>query len=304
VLGIEAVLPNGEIYSGLKNLIKDNAGYNLGRLLVGAEGTLGIITAATLKLFPELNQKITAVVAVETTEKALALLHHFQSQASEYLTAFEVMSREALKLVTQKIVGTRFPGDDDAPLYVLVEMGVTSPSLPLRAVMEECAAAALESGLIVDAVMAESDTQAGQFWHLREHIPEAVRKTGNSIHFDISLPTTAWADFMADMGSRIRTIAPDILLVPFGHLGDGNLHYNMCFEKTPDHFADLKKKIKEMVYADIIKLKGSISAEHGIGLERKEELKQAREPHELALMKRIKLAFDPHNLMNPGKIFD
>ncbi len=304
VVGIEAVLPNGEIFHGLKKLAKDNSGYNIGKYLIGAEGTLGIVTAAVLKLFPALQQKVTAVIAVAEVEMALELLQQFRREAAEYLTAFEIMSQQALQLVVKHITGARFPGQTDAPYYLLVELGSTSKTIPLRAIMEDLAATAYDNGKILDAVIAENEAQAKAFWHLREHISEAIRKTGPGIHFDISLPLSQLANFLGRMDPQIKILAPDILLAPFGHIGDGNLHYNMCFATLLANFEGLKKRIKEMVYSDVSRRCGSISAEHGIGIERKAELAAVKSTEELALMKKIKRAFDPDNLMNPGKIFD
>jgi FAD/FMN-containing dehydrogenase len=304
VMGIEAVLPDGQIFNGLKKLAKDNTGYNLGRYFIGAEGTLGIVTAATLKLFPVLQQKLTAVIAIPDAETALELLKDVRQEVAEYLTAFEIMSHAALQLVTKHIADTRFPGKDDAPYYLLIELAATSNAVPLRDIVEGVAMQAFMGGQILDAVLAENETQAKQFWHLREHISEAIRKQGPGIHFDISLPLNQLADFLHKMEPKVKALAPDVIIAPFGHIGDGNLHYNMCFASEPANFAALKEQIKTLVYGEVKARQGSISAEHGIGIERKVELLAYKAPHEIELMKRVKQAFDPENLMNPGKIFD
>jgi FAD/FMN-containing dehydrogenase len=306
VYGVEAVLPSGEIVSNLKKLVKDNTGYNLAALLTGSEGTLGIITAATLKLFPLQRQTLTAVVAIPSAVTALDLLADFRREAAEYLTAFEIMSLEALNLVIKHIPGARFPGTGGYPYYLLIEFGASSPSVPLRTVFESAALAALESGKILDAVVAETTAQARQFWHAREHISESLRKNGGGIHFDIALPLDQIAPFLTETDAKIRTVAPGITLMPFGHIGDGNIHYNMYVPQglEPARFADLKKQIQALVFGEVRLRQGSISAEHGIGLERKAELLLSKPAAEIDVMRKIKRALDPENLMNPGKIFD
>ncbi|MFY9288271.1 MAG: FAD-binding oxidoreductase [Alphaproteobacteria bacterium] len=304
VVGVEAVLANGQIYSSLHKLPKDNTGYDLGRYFIGAEGTLAIITAATLKLFPALNQKVTAVLALNDVSEALQLLKDFRAEAYEYLTAFEIISQKALKLVVKHIPAARIPGQENAAFYLLLELASASQATPLRDMLEALVGKALEQGKILDAVVAENAAQAKQFWHLREHVSEALRKEGEGLHFDISLPLAQIPLFLKDMDAEILKVAPDIQLAPFGHIGDGNLHYNMCFTKTPPDFATLKKKIQDLVYKTVKQRGGSISAEHGIGIERKAELLNYKSAAEIDVMRTIKKAIDPKNLMNPGKIFD
>jgi D-lactate dehydrogenase (cytochrome) len=216
------------------------------------------------------------------------------------------MSQEAVRLTIKNIHGTRFPGNPDAPYYLLIEMEAASPEAPLRALFENAAMKAMDSKKMHDAVIAENLDQAQQFWHLREHISEALRKEGPGIHFDIALPLAHLAEFLDHTEAKIKAIAPDILVAPFGHLGDGNIHYNMCFPHPPEakQLAEIKRRVQEMVYADVMKRGGSLSAEHGIGLERKAELKLYKPAAEIDLMKKIKRAIDPDGIMNPGKIFD
>ncbi len=306
VLGLEVVLPDGRIVPALQKLPKDNTGYNIARSFIGAEGTLGLITAATLKLFPALKQNLTSVIAIPDAATALDLLQKFRAEASEYLTAFEIISHQALALVVKHIPGTRFPGQDDAPYYLLVEFGASSQHVPLRPLFEKIVEAEFEDGKILDAVIADNAAQAAQFWHLREHVSEALRKEGQGVHFDISLPLEQLADFLIETGPKVQNIAPAITIAPFGHIGDGNLHYNMCFSTPPDDaaLAVLKTRIKNLVYDEVKLRHGSISAEHGIGVERKAELLNYKSPVEIELMKALKHAFDPLGLMNPGKIFD
>ena len=303
VLGIEAVLPGGEILSGLKSLRKDNMGYNLAHYFIGAEGTLGIVTAATLKLFPKPQQSLTAIAAIPGAEAALELLGDFRVECAEYLSAFEIMSNAAVELVLKHIPGARRPGSP-SPYYMLIELDSSSPAAPLQAMFEAIAGKALENGCASDMVVAETLAHARQFWHLREHIPEAVRKQGSGIHFDIALPLAEIPGYMQAAEAAIRAAAPDVMLVPFGHIGDGNLHYNMCFPRPPGDFAGLKKRIEDIVYGEVVKRKGSLSAEHGIGQSRRAEMRLCRTPVEIELMKKIKRAVDPDGLMNPGKLFE
>ncbi len=306
VLGIEAVLPNGSVVSSLKKLVKDNTGYNLSQMLIGSEGTLGIVTVATLRLFPALRQSFTTVVAVPSAKAALDLFGAFRREGAEVLTSFEIMSLAALRLVMKHIPGVRFPGQDGAPYYLLIELGASSSAVPLSAMFENVATAGIEKGQILDAVIAESAAQARQFWHVREHIPEALRKQGNRIHFDIALPLEEIADFLVSTETLIKAEAPDIVPMPFGHIGDGNLHYNMYATgvRSAEDFAVLKARIQVIVFGEVDRRQGSISAEHGIGLERKAVLASIKSPIELELMRRIKRALDPDGIMNPGKIFD
>jgi FAD/FMN-containing dehydrogenase len=305
VLGVEAVLADGQIISGLKKLPKDNTGYSLSQYFIGAEGTLGIVTAATLRLFPALRQRLVAMIAISTADRALELLADFRGEGAEYLNAFEIISHAALERVVKNIPGARFPGKSDAPFYLLVELGASSDIVPLRDIFESVAGAALESGKALDAVIAETLAQAAQFWSLRENISDALRKEGAVIHFDIALPLAQLSDFLRQTEPQVKAVAPDIVLAPFGHIGDGNLHYNMYFPTPPavDAFASLKKKIQNIVYGEVQKRQGSISAEHGIGIDRRAEMAYSKSPAEIEMMKKIKRALDPENLMNPSKLF-
>ena len=303
VLGIEAVLPNGEIFNGLKSLRKDNMGYNLAQYFIGSEGTLGIVTAATLRLFPKPQQTLTAIASVPDAEAALELLGDFNRECGEYLSTFELMSATALQLVIKNIPGSRMPCSPSA-FYVLIELDASSNNAALNTMFESVTVKALQEGGISDAVVAESLQQAKHFWHLRENISEAIRKEGAAIHFDIALPLASIADFLLHTDRRIKAEAPDVVLAPFGHLGDGNLHYNMCFGRKPDNFDTLKSRIQDIVYDEVVKRAGSLSAEHGIGTDRKAILLRYKSPVEMDLMKKIKRAIDPDGIMNPGKVFD
>ncbi len=306
VVGVEAVVQDGSVISGLRRLAKDNTGYDLAHAFVGAEGTLGIVTAATLRLAPKLWHKTVALAALPDADAALKLLALFRREGAEYLTAFEIMSRAALQLAAKHIPGARDPFGGAAPYALLIELGASSPHVDLRQLFEDTAARALEDGLMLDAVLAESEAQARQFWHVREHIPDALRRQGGKMHFDVSVPLDRVADFLLDTNARIAAEAPSVVPIPFGHIGDGNIHYNMYCDPAPgdDAFTALKARIKAIMYEEIAKRQGSISAEHGIGVERKGDLLLCKSPVEIDLMRRIKRAFDPEGLMNPGKIFD
>lgn len=307
VLGVEAVLPNGEVVSNLKNLVKDNTGYHLPSYFIGAEGTLGIVTVANLRLLPALQQKITAVAAVPDIHAALQLLSVFQRGAAEHLTAFEFMSLAALRLVMEKVSDARFPcSTTDAPIYLLIELGASSPMVPLADMFQEMVAPLLENGQALDAVVAASEAQARQFWHMREHIHEALRSEKQRLHFDIALPVRSLADFLDEAGRRIVAEFPGLVLMPFGHIGDGNVHYNMYVAQPVDGaaFEAMKKRVQEIVFGEVRRYQGSISAEHGVGVERKAVLTAVKPKAELDAMRTVKRAFDPEGRMNPGKIFD
>jgi len=307
VLGIEAVLPNGDIVSGLKTLVKDNTGYHLPSYFIGAEGTLGIVTAATLRLLPVTRQKLTSIVAVDDIGAALDLLAAFRRDAAEHVSAFEFMSLAALQLLVKNVEGARFPANNaSAAYYLLIELSASSEVVPLQALFESVLAPALEAGRVVDAILAESTAQADQFWHAREHIPAALRSEKQRVHFDIALPLRSLAAFLMETAAKIKAEYPSVVLMPFGHIGDGNVHYNMYFPEplALEAFTAAKARIQHIVFSEVARWQGSISAEHGVGMERKEVLAQIKAGAELDMMRKIKQAFDPLRLMNPGKIFD
>ncbi len=306
VLGLEVVLADGTIYTDLKGLRKDNAGYNLNHYFIGAEGTLGIVTAAVLKLYPAPRQTVTAIAAIPDATAALALLGAFRAACGEHVTAFEIMAHGALELVTRHFPAMRLPCATTTPFYLLIELTSANAAIPLRAMFETAAAQALDTGTMRDAVLAESGAQTEQFWSLREHVPPALRQEGRSIHFDISLPLDQIADFLDKTTQKITAAVPGTTVIPFGHIGDGNLHYNMYLPRSMDDATQRvsKRRIQDIVFHDVTARHGSISAEHGIGMERKRELAEHRPAHDLDLMRRIKRAFDPQNILNPGRIFD
>jgi FAD/FMN-containing dehydrogenase len=303
VLGIEAVLPNGEIVSTLKSLAKDNTGYHLASYFIGAEGTLGIVTAATLRILPAIRQKITAIIAIQSIESALELLATFRNEANEHLSAFEFMSLASLQILVKNIPTIRFPSNTQtAPYYLLVELSSSSTITPLRDLFISIVRLALESGRVADAILAENETQSALFWQARENIPDALRVEKNRLHFDIAVPIKSLAPFLQETGAKIKTEFPEITLMPFGHLGDGNVHYNMY--QTIPLSPEAKHRIQHIVFSEVDHWQGSISAEHGIGLDRKAILAKLKSPAELNAMRAIKHALDPDQCMNPGKIFD
>ncbi|HEV8689934.1 MAG TPA: FAD-binding oxidoreductase [Ideonella sp.] len=303
-LGLEVVTPQGELWNGLTGLRKNNTGYDLRDLFIGSEGTLGIITAATLKLFPRPAAVVTAMAACPTIEAAVALLNQARRRLGAGLTGFELMERFALSLVERHFaqLPRPLPG---APWTVLLELAGTEAEANERERMEELLGAAMESNLASDAVVAESIAQSRALWHVRESIPLAQSEEGLNIKHDIALPVSAIAGFVPRMESRLQQAAPGARVVCFGHLGDGNLHYNLQAPEgvaAAEFLAQHEPAINALVYDEVQRLGGSISAEHGIGALKREELAQRGSPVALSMMRAIKLALDPHGLMNPGRV--
>ena len=303
VLGLEVVLPDGRVLEGLRALRKDNTGYDLKNLFVGAEGTLGIITAAVLKLFPAPRERATALVAVRDAESAVSLLSKLKTALADRLVGFEVMNALSLSL-SQK----HHPASPDPlpghPWYVLVQADDPASQASLRAQLESALGDAIETGLAADATVAQSEAQSGALWSLREDISEAQRREGPNIKHDISLPVSSVPKFLVDAEHALLTALPGVRFVTFGHLGDGNLHYNLSAPEgePPTAFMDRAAVANRIVHDLVHAAGGSISAEHGIGQLKREELRRYKSPLELELMARIKHAFDPGDIMNPGKV--
>jgi FAD/FMN-containing dehydrogenase len=297
VLGLEVVTADGEIWNGLRALRKDNTGYELKQLFLGAEGTLGIITAAVLKLFPRHRQVQTVFAAIPTIEAAVALLSQVRETCDDAVLAFELMPRLALEFVTHHLPGATDPLAAPSPWYVIYDVTVG------RAVAETGLAAAAEAGLISDATLAENTTQAAALWRLREAISEAQRPAGASIKHDISVPVSRIPDFVHQASAAVARLVPGIRLVPFGHVGDGNLHFNLTQPVGADGTAFLAQAetIHHAVHDIVAALGGSISAEHGIGQAKRQEIRRYKSAVEIALMQKIKQALDPKGIMNPGK---
>jgi FAD/FMN-containing dehydrogenase len=300
VLGLEVVLPTGNIWNGISKLRKDNTGYDLKQFFIGAEGTLGIITKASLRLFSANRQRETALLAVSNISDSINLLQLMQNDSGESVVAFEYISSEAMK-ITCEIFGIESPIEGTS--FVLTEWASPAEGTFIRENLEKTLELAFEKNLIQDGLIAENLTQRKSFWHIREHISEAARKKGRGIHFDISLPTDKIAEFISNMQPEVEK-HKNILSIPFGHLGDGNLHYNFVYNGSDNiEFEKIKKFLKEAVYNLLKKYNGSFSAEHGIGIERMMELEEFEQPNAIELMRNIKKSLDPKNIMNTGKVF-
>ena len=303
VLGLEVVLADGRIWHGLNTLKKDNTGYDLKHLFMGAEGTLGIITAAVLKLFPRPRAVETAFVAVPSPQAALDLLNRAQGRAGGTITGFELIARIGIDFVLRHLPGSRDPLAAVHPWYVLMEL--SSPaSEGLRATAEAILAEGLEAGLVADAVLAESVEQARTFWRLREALSDVQKFEGGSIKHDVSVPIAAMPAFVAEASELVERLVPGSRVVPFGHVGDGNLHFNVSQPVGGDKAAFLARweEVNEAVHAVVARFGGSISAEHGIGTLKRDLLPRYKDPVALELMRTIKAALDPNGIINPGKV--
>lgn len=304
VLGLEVVLPSGEIWSGLRGLRKDNTGYDLKQLFIGAEGTLGIITAATLKLFPRPRATATAWLAVESPAKAVEMLARLGEAVGDRVSAFELVGRQALDLVLQHIEGVRDPMSGCYPWYVLVELTDFGTQSALDALFEGVLAGSGLMACILDGVVATSEQQAADLWRLRESISEAQKREGFSIKHDVSVPVSAIPEFLERAGWALEQRYPGIRIVAFGHVGDGNLHYNQSRPLRDENaaFMACAEAVGEVVHEVVQALHGSISAEHGIGQLKRDLLARYKSPVEMGIMRDIKRMLDPLGLMNPGKV--
>ena len=302
-LGLEVVLPDGQVWGGLRGLRKDNTGYDLKQLFIGAEGTLGIITAAVLKLFPEPRAQVTAWLAVASPEAAVGLLSRAQARFDARLTAFELISDVALELVLRHIPGT-FQPVSASPWHVLCEFSDGAAEATLRDGVETWLEEGMAGGAVTDAVVAHSRTQADRLWQLRENISEAQKAEGLSIKHDVAVPVSCIPEFLARADALLAAAFPGIRVVAFGHVGDGNLHYNLSQADPQENgrFMACQPEANRLVHDLVNALGGSISAEHGLGQLKREEIRRYKSPVEMALMASIKAALDPRGLMNPGKV--
>ncbi len=302
LLGLEVVLPSGEVWDGLSGLRKNNTGYDLKHLFAGAEGTLGLITAATLKLFPAV-QRASAWITCESAADVVALLARIRETAGDTVTSFEMIPANAVKMVREDMTNLRDPLPSPSPWRVLCEISMGSES-HARETLENALGAALEDGLASDALIAENLSQAGDFWAIRESIPLSKKAFGMSVNHDVSVPVSKIPDFLDATASDLSAIAPEAEIVAFGHVGDGNLHYSACDPADPDQSA-LKAKadaITAAVHASAMSFGGSISAEHGVGRLKRDELASIRPPAATDAMRAIKQALDPLGIMNPGRV--
>lgn len=304
VLGLEAVLPDGRIFKALSGLRKDNAGYDLKHLFIGSEGTLGIVTRAVLKLFPAPKARATAFVGAETPENIIALFERLRAAAGERLTTFEILPRFGLEIVLKHAPGTRDPLGSAQPWYALVELTTPDEAADLDALLLAALEAAMEAGEVADAALAASDSQRSDFWRLREQLSECQRYEGGSIKHDVSVPISRIADFIAEAGSACEAVMPGLRLCAFGHIGDGNLHFNLSQPVGMEKAAFLAEwhRFNAIVHDATHARGGSIAAEHGVGLIKRDELPAYKDAVALALMGEIKRALDPLNLLNPGKV--
>lgn len=303
-LGLEVVTPEGEVWNGLRGLRKDNTGYDLRDLYIGSEGTLGVITAAVLKLFPLPAAQVVAFIAVSSPQAAVELLQLAQARLGAGLTAFELMGEACIGLVEKHVPGARFPLGDRSPWYVLLELSDTRGEAKAAEAIEGLLETAIEQGHATDAALSSSLAQFRALWALREDISESQGAEGKTIKHDIALPISRIAGFVEDTLAQVERAFPGLRPVCFGHLGDGNLHFN--FSPAPgqavDEFVALEGPLNRLVHDKVAAAGGSISAEHGLGVLRRDESARYKSPVELKLMRTLKAALDPLNLMNPGKV--
>ena len=304
VLGLEVVLADGRVLSGLKSLRKDNTGYDVKSLFIGAEGTLGVITAACLKLFPEPRDSATALVGIESPARALELLGCLRATAGEALTAFELMPRIAVALTVEHIPQVANPLDQDAAWYVLVELASCNAQARLTDTLSAALEAAADRGLVRDAALATSLSQSRSMWKLRESVPAAQRQHGASLKHDVSVPISSIPTLIERGTELVHRLAPEGEVVSYGHVGDGNLHFNVSQRPGSSTAAFLARAATlESAMFDLVEsLGGSISAEHGIGRLKAGELARRADPVELAAMRAMKTALDPNGILNPGKV--
>lgn len=303
-LGLEVVTANGEIWNGLRSLRKDNTGYSLKDLFIGSEGTLGIITAATLKVFPLPTTKITALVKVNDVASSIALLQFVQKRCNADLTAFELISNRAIELVSNRFVLAQQLLKDRADWIILIELSSMDTEDKVRLEIQNLLLGAMDSSLVLDGIVAESIQQSRSMWEIRETIPEAQLQLGNIIKHDISLPISELSAFIDSTNLRLREKWSDTEVIVFGHVGDGNLHYNLVglSQESSSLLPDRRHEINGLVHDQVYLYKGSFSAEHGIGQAKVVELSERKSITEMNLMHSIKRSLDPHCIMNPNKV--
>jgi FAD/FMN-containing dehydrogenase len=299
-LGLEVVLADGTTWNGLRSLRKDTAGYDLKQLFIGSEGTLGIITAASLRLYPALTNARTAIVAIQSPGDATTLLSQMRRELSDQVQAFELIPERAIRYVLRHIPSSRFPLENSAPWYVLVEAtaGQDDDSL------EQCLAAAMDASLVIDAVIAKNRGEADELWRVRHAISESQKREGASLKHDVSVPVGSVADFIREAQAEVEKHLPGIRVVAFGHVGDGNIHFNLSQPRDMggEEFLAKRAALATVVYDVVEQFAGSISAEHGIGQAKIDDLLRYKSETEITLMRTVKVALDPQGLLNPGKV--
>ncbi len=303
-LGLEVVLPTGEIWNGLRRLKKDNTGYDLRDLFIGAEGTLGVITGAVLKLFPRPAGHKVALAGIHSPEDALRLFEQASNLCGGALTGFELMPRIGVEFAVRHIAGVRDPLPEAHPWYVLIDISTSDRAETAEVMVESVLEQGVEAGLVRDAVIAASLAQEKALWHMRESLSDAQKPEGGSIKHDVSVPVSKIPSFMREAEQAVLAAMPGARVCAFGHLGDGNIHYNISQPIGADKAAFLARwrEINAIVHGIVLAAGGSISAEHGIGQLKRDELAHIRSPIEMDLMRRIKHAFDPAGIMNPSKV--
>lgn len=304
VLGIEAVMPDGQVFNGLKRLRKDNTGYDLKQLLIGAEGTLGVVTAATLKLFPIMRSRATAVVGVESPSHAIRLLASAKAETGGGVEAFELMKRIGVDCAIRHIPGIREPLDSVQPWYVLIELASGEPGAA-ESGLERILTQAFEDGLITDAAIAQNEAQKAAFWKLREEQSAALRPEGGGWKHDVSVPVSQIADFLEEATAAVEAFEPGARVSAFGHVGDGNIHYDVLCPPGADLKAFLGRWMdgSKVVHDVVASYDGSISAEHGLGRLKTDEARRYKSPLEIETMQAIRKAIDPNRIMNPAVLF-
>jgi FAD/FMN-containing dehydrogenase len=308
VLGLEAVLPDGAIFHGLKRLRKDNTGYDLKQLLIGAEGTLGVVTAAALKLFPVMRDRAVAMVGLKAPEDSIKLLAEAKSQSGGGVEAFELISRAGIDFALKNTADHRDPLEERHPWYVLIEIASAEPG-GAGAALERLLTAALEADLIQDAAVAQTEAQAKALWKLREDQSAAQKPEGVTWKHDVSVPVSQVPTFLARATAAVEAFSPGVRVVAFGHVGDGNIHYDVLQPLGGDRtalgaaHAALRDQGSKIVHDIVGELGGSISAEHGLGVMKTAEALRYKQPEAVALMRAVRLAFDPHRILNPRVLF-
>ncbi len=303
-LGLEVVLPDGRVWGGLRRLYKDTAGYDLKQLFIGAEGTLGVITGAVLRLFPKPLDVATAWVGISSVGEIMSLFEHARTVVADELLAFEFLPFAGLEFVLRHIPDTRSPLTNEHPWYVLIELGGQRSGDRTERNLERLLETAAEKDLITDAAIATSGVQAEAFWRLRESMSEAQKKEGGSIKHDVSVPLSAVDSFVESATEEVRSDIPGIRVVAFVHAGDGNVHFNLSqpVDMERDVFLSRWNEMSRIVHDNVKQYGGSICAEHGVGQLKRDELLRYRDPVEIGLMQTLKKALDPHGIMNPGKV--